>query len=418
MRGRLIAVVCICAVLFLFVVFIGKEKAKAEALPSSYDFAETIDLFTEKDTTYIIDKDIDLEGKTAVVAQGVTLSFRKGIISNGKLVGNDTRIIYDGTVFNHVNISGSWNIDSIRSSMFANISEDNALIDLFALSNDSVNNHIIIEDGLYWIKAESSRKHVLNLRSNTDCEIKGAIQLRANDFPSYSLLFINGCENVRVFGSGSLIGDKDHHTGTDGQWGMGVQIKNSKNISVDGLSIEKMWGDCIYIGNLSQSVTINNCNLKEGRRQGISITSGKDIFIQNCSISDVGGHSPEYAIDIEPNKQCKIDNVSVSKVSVSNCVGGFKISGYATDSHVGKIIYKDCTVDVISKRPFQLSGCDKVVVHNCKVSKKGNDFPFWCKLIGDFEVDSLSVPHDVTTPFKFTKCEKRNIRNIQHIKKI
>ena len=49
-------------------------------------------LLTEK-TTYSINKDIDLHGKTLVVPRGCSLIFNGGSIKNGTLKGNDTRLI-------------------------------------------------------------------------------------------------------------------------------------------------------------------------------------------------------------------------------------------------------------------------------------------------------------------------------------
>ena len=60
---------------------------------------------------------------------------------------------------------------------------------------------------------------------------------------------------------------------------MGVEIRDSQNISISNMSIDKMWGDAIYVGtagkNSTYNIKLNNIRMNENRRQGISIISVK-----------------------------------------------------------------------------------------------------------------------------------------------
>ena len=89
------------------------------------------------------------------------------------------------------------------------------------------------------------------------------------------------------------------------------------------LTIRDCWGDCIYIGTESTNVRINSCTLDHGRRQDISITSAGRVMIENCIISNVRGTAPEYAIDIEPNKNDIIESVIIRNVKSIDCKGAF-----------------------------------------------------------------------------------------------
>lgn len=119
---------------------------------------------------------------------------------------------------------------------------------------------------------------------------------------------IKGRNNVTITG-GTIKGERYAHSGTSGEWGMGIGIYDSSNITVDHVSISNCWGDGIYIGsNKGQAadagcsnITIQNCALYNNRRNNLSIVAGKDITIESCRFEYANGTSPEYGIDIETN---------------------------------------------------------------------------------------------------------------------
>ena len=50
-------------------------------------------------------------------------------------------------------------------------------------------------------------------------------------------------------------------------------------------------------------MSIVGCMISNGRRQGLSITSGDNILVENCQIRKVYGTAPQYEIDIEPTQK-------------------------------------------------------------------------------------------------------------------
>lgn len=52
----------------------------------------TQDMINQADTTYVIMYDFDLNGQTITIPSGCTLEFDNGSISNGELIGNDTKL--------------------------------------------------------------------------------------------------------------------------------------------------------------------------------------------------------------------------------------------------------------------------------------------------------------------------------------
>lgn len=303
-----------------------------------------------ENSEYVLTSDFDLGGKVYSIPSGVTIKQKRGIIKNGTLIGNGTKIDAKSALFENVRIKGDWNVPKISTDLFVDLSYDNALRDVVALTSSKVHNVVRIKKGNYVFAFCKNSESGIVPASNTKLQIDGTLLLKPNDFKNYYIVNIKG-DNIHVFGNGTIEGDKFTHTGKDGEWGMGVNFANATNCSISDLSIKNCWGDCVYIGRHSKNCIVSNCNLDNGRRQGISITSGENIKISNCIISNVNGTAPEFAIDIEPNKGDTVKNVIIKDVTVNNCVGGFLIyTGKNNSSYVESVEFSKCTINTIGKK--------------------------------------------------------------------
>lgn len=137
--------------------------------------------------------------------------------------------------------------------------------------------------------------------------------------------------------------------------------------NLSGVTIKDCWGDCIYVGGNSRNVLIEQCKLDHGRRQGISITKAKGVTVRNCTITNVGGTAPGYAIDIEPNRRDTIDNILIERVIVKDCSGGLVVSGRspideAKTSRIGKVTIRNCQVANKKRAPIRIRGCEEVKI--------------------------------------------------------
>ncbi len=321
----------------------------------------------------VINDDVDLKGDVCRLPKGMTLLFRKGVIRNGTLSGCMTKIECKGKAFDRVTIEGSWNVPEISTRLFADLSYENSLRDVVALAHPKVKNRIVIEKGEYKVSAGKKSATCISLCSNTDLMMNGTIRLVPNGLKSYNIILAKG-KNINIGGKGTIIGDKYTHTGTEGEWGMGVRLHKAVNATVSGLTIKDCWGDCIYVGGNSKNVLIENCTLDNGRRQGISITKADSVTIRQCSISNVGGTAPEYAIDIEPNKGDTVDHVLIEKVAVKNCQGGIMATRSLKKSvegkplsWIGSVELRCCNTSAKRKFPASFKGCDCLFVSNCKI---------------------------------------------------
>lgn len=314
----------------------------------------------------IIDKDVDLKGCVCKIPVGKTLVFKGGIIKNGVLHGNMTKIECKGKAFKRVTIKGSWDVPEISTRLFADLSYENSLRDVVSLAHPKVKNRIVIEKGDYKVMVEQKAKVCVPLCSNTDFILKGTIRLIPNNLKSCDIIQAKG-ENINIKGNGTIIGDKHTHTGTEGEWGMGINLKRAVNATISGLTIKDCWGDCIYVGGNSRNVLIEKCKLDHGRRQGISVTKANGVIIRNCTITNVSGTNPQYAIDVEPNRRDSVDNIIIENVTVMDCEGGFlvtrgRLKEGAKTPWIGKVVIQNCQVSCKRKIPVNVKRCEEVKI--------------------------------------------------------
>lgn len=348
-------------------------------LNDSFCFAQQIGKIINK--SIVVSTDVDLRGANIDLPKGFTLEIKGGRIKNGTLIGNQTKLKCSGKVFNRVQIKGSWNVPEISTSMFTDLSYDNALKDVLALAHPKVQNTIVIEKGDYYVTAHKNADVCLTVPSNSTLIIQGSIRLRPNAFPRCDIVRAKG-NNIKINGNGNIIGDKHTHLGTDGEWGMGIRFHGATNSSVRGLTIKDCWGDCIYVGGNSKNVTIENCWLDHGRRQGISVTKADDVVIRNCKISNVSGTKPEYAIDLEPNANDTVDHILIENVETVACEGGIKSTigkRNVEKKKIGQVTIRNCKLNALSKYPIRMESCESLTVEDCIINTKNENSAIYTK---------------------------------------
>ncbi len=308
-------------------------------------------MMRKPNTIYIIQYDYCLSEQTIEIPSNCILQFEGGSLRNGYIKGSNTIIEgkLEGIFYPTIDFIGDWNVPFISSSMFNNKNEINLLKKLLKLSNDNVQNIIEITKGEYPVQHNNYviTEKIIELTSNTKLILEGNILLLPSSYISYQIIHIRDKVNVEIIGGGSIIGDKHTHLGTEGEWGHGIAIYNSNNVTIRDIKIEKCFGDCIYIGIGNKNINVERCTLNEGRRQGISVISGEMIVIDGCRISNVYGTEPEAAIDIEPNENDVIDNVIIRNCICENCTKGIiaqKLDRYI-NAKINKVYIDNCIVE-------------------------------------------------------------------------
>lgn len=335
---------------------------------------ETANIKVSKVQSYcgcvILDSKIDLQGKELCLPKHSKLIFLKGgMICNGTIVGSETKImrLWASPIFRGITIKGSWNVQKCSSSFFFDAKQPNVLKQLFALTSDSVRNTVIIKPGEYKVSATKAFPRCLVVKSNTKVRLDGTITLEANTLNGYNIMRCDG-KNINITGKGMIVGDKNQHLGTSGEHGHGIWIGGPGDCCIEGITIKDCWGDCIYVRNPKAELIIERCTLDNGRRQGVSITSASSVLINKCLISNVKGVSPEFAIDIEPNKSDTIFHVSIKNVKIDNCRGGIISVPKAQNSFVGNIDLCNCSISGNYNSPIRIENSRIVRLTNCQVS--------------------------------------------------
>ena len=233
---------------------------------------------------------------------------------------------------------------------------------------------IRLEEGEYWICSDSNirwgkPKDGIFIPSNTEFDLNNStLRLVPNEKVVYGLIQLHAVENV-IIKNGHLIGDRYEHSyiydeeGPTHEYGFGINILASDNITVQDMIIEQMTGDAIILIGSAQAlnpdgsnryctnVTIKNNKLFDCRRQGISVCHAKDVYIYkneihhiggDGSVDPAGGTDPGYAIDIEPGTfeeyGCIAVNIKVHENYMHNCIGGLSFHTGNDNEAVGNIL--------------------------------------------------------------------------------
>jgi hypothetical protein len=241
---------------------------------------------------------------------------------------------------------------------------------------DSGAKNIRFLPAVYNIDADGDGDQMAGLQPPSDVNVvfdKGS-KLKAipNSSTNYSVINISGKSNITLSGA-TIEGDRHYHTGTAGEWGMGILITGgSTNIFVKDVNSYDCWGDGIYINGVSNGITVENSTFDHNRRNGCSIISAKNVLFTNCLFSNTDGTSPYKGVDIEPNystdvlqnivfENCRsyknltkgfspaFDGSLNNPVSIvfSNCSSESDGMGFSLDAGprdtVGTVTFRDCT---------------------------------------------------------------------------
>lgn len=154
----------------------------------------------------------------------------------------------------------------------------------------------------------------------------------------YDIIRIYNVENVTLFNP-KIVGDRKTHVDNKGEWGAGIGIRNSKKISVYNSDIKDTWGEGIFVGSedggYCEDINIKDAKVDFARRNGIAVTSGRNVFLDNILVSNTYGTSPMFGIDIEPSwHKDIIENVNLKNIITSNNYNGglyVVLFGFSTD---------------------------------------------------------------------------------------
>lgn len=315
-----------------------------------------------------VDEEIDFHGaKVELPLNSVLIIGKKGKLVNGILIGNNTKIIGCHRDAIGVTLLGSWKTKHIFDTWFdKGFLTDNQIIDnINALQSDNIKQIIEINRD-YSYALNNNRIFALNISSNTILNLNSVISIQGNNLTRYDVARIVRKENIQIRG-GVLQGDVGKHEyikGTTSEWGFALYIFDSKNIVLDGLTVELCTGDGIYVTgseedhigeykHASNNILIKKCIFSELRRDGIGLIHAYNVKIKDCRAMNMGRTEytpPCYGINIEPNKGLSVKDVRIEDfVTTGTCADfSFSTGGYQFDglrSNRKNIILNRCLFD-------------------------------------------------------------------------
>nr|WP_298154048.1 right-handed parallel beta-helix repeat-containing protein [uncultured Pseudoxanthomonas sp.] len=208
---------------------------------------------------------------------------------------------------------------------------------------------VYVPDGDYVIDPTRN----VRLRSNMHLELAPGAVLRAkrNDQERAYVLMAYKVSDVEISG-GRIIGDRDNHLGTTGEWGHGIMIRGSSRVTVRDIHISRCWGDGVSIGGAMvtgaptipcNDVVIANIVSTGNRRQGLTIGCATNVKVYDSEFSDTRGIAPECGIDVEPDSN---DARTTSTVHIENClIRGNAGNGLLLYKRVKGVTVKRCTIE-------------------------------------------------------------------------
>ncbi len=353
----------------------------------------------EDNKEYVIVGDFTLQGEKMKIGKNSSLNITKGSISNGELVGDNTRLIVNKSkpTFKNLRFSGNFIIGIIKTDFF--VIDNNTLKDMISLTSDEIKNEVVINHDLR-VRIPDEWRGVVQLRSQTNIVLNANIHQEPTNFKGGNIFFVNDCHDVAFMGKGHLIGDVRNHQDKGGECIYGIWICNATNISVKNITCEEFWGDGIYIypggikhksNNICDRIVIDSVTCNNNRRQGLSIVGGTNIIVKNSYFTNTGAihyTPPSAGIDVEPATEYgyDVDNLFIEncyfekngpssyagkkdllvygnngKVFVSNCE--FKRVILAISENV---LFNNCTIDTLKTKGETV---DKITIKDCQIDQ-------------------------------------------------
>jgi hypothetical protein len=131
-------------------------------------------------------------------------------------------------------------------------------------------------------------------------------------------------ENFRLVGNNPSPGV--FHSGQEGAHG--VLVDGGSNITLRGLTVSGVWGDCLKVATWASGVTFRDSTCLSSGRSGVSVTAGRNVIIQRVAFVKNG-----YCVfNIEPNNSS--DGASNIQF-LSNTAGTWTNSFFSGDGASG-----------------------------------------------------------------------------------
>jgi polygalacturonase len=229
---------------------------------------------------------------------------------------------------------------------------------------------VYVPAGTYLIDATRS----IRLRSLMHLKLDPGAKLlaKATSADRYYVVNAYNVHDIEISG-GQIVGERDRHLGSTGQWGHCIGVRGCKRVTVRDIRLSKGWGDGISIGAsngsttiLSDDVAVANIVSTGNRRQGMTIGRCRNVRVYDSEFSYTSGIKPGCGIDIEPDP---FGTTICDTVRIQNCWihhnAGNGVQVYKT---VKNVTITACTIDYNKGFGVLMLRANTGYVTNCKLS--------------------------------------------------
>ena len=215
----------------------------------------------------------------------------------------------------------------------------------------------------------------INFQSNSNIVFRGSKFISsASNQSTYKIINFEDVINVNTYGVIYVIGDRNIHIGSTGEWGMGVRIfGDCRNLRIDAIEVYDCWGDGLYIaGNNNstrpQEIFINSVFCKNNRRQGTSIVACKNLHIGNMYGGYTNGTSPAAGLDIEPNETL-CENITIMNAHFEyNDGDGLHFARVMPNSLINNVSILNLKCNNNSKNGVEAYKSSNVTIYNADIT--------------------------------------------------
>lgn len=205
---------------------------------------------------------------------------------------------------------------------------------------------VYVPAGAYVIDPTRSVK--LRSRMHLSLADDAKLMAKANAAPRSYVLLGEQLQDVEISG-GRIVGDRDSHLGTEGEWGHGIRLSGCVGATIRDIHVSRCWGDGISAGgNMlegpasrpGRDLLISNVVCTGNRRQGLTLGSYRGARVLDSEFSDTGGTPPAAGIDIEPDTDVARDIV------IRHClVRGNRGPGIQLYKRAAAVTIAECTIE-------------------------------------------------------------------------
>jgi parallel beta-helix repeat protein len=256
---------------------------------------------------------------------------------------------------------------------------------------DAAGGRLIVGAGTYAI--DPLQSIVLRSRVTMQMHANAVLAASAVEEGTSAVVTVDGVHDTAIIG-GAVRGERAGHRGRSGEWGMGIQVRGSANVTISDVRISDCWGDGIYVGSYrkrglagSTDVIIRRCHAIGNRRQGLSITAATGVRVEDSEFSGTAGASPQSGIDVEPNRGEAARDITIARCTCKGNAGrGVILSGAA----VANVILDSNTIEGNYHDGILLNRARDVIVRKNRIVANGNNGIFLLR-----EVERVAIENNV-----------------------